>query len=73
MRVRVGASAGTRRAPGDGGRGRNTIRRTATVTAASPLDLLVLWGGDFRVLEREQPQVAESIRQAVTDRLGTRL
>jgi CRP-like cAMP-binding protein len=47
-------------------------RRTATVTAASPLDVFVLWGGDFRVLEREQPQVAESIRQAVADRLGSR-
>ena len=44
-------------------------RRTATVTAASPLDFFALWGGDFRLLEREQPAVAESIRQAVAERL----
>lgn len=49
-----------------------TGRRTATVTAASPLDLLVLWGGDFRLLQREQPEVAESIRRAVADRLSAR-
>jgi hypothetical protein len=29
-----------------------------------------MWGGDFRVLEREQPRVAESIRQAIADRLA---
>ena len=45
-------------------------RRTATVTASSPLDFFALWGGDFRLLEREQPRVAESIRQAVADRLA---
>jgi CRP-like cAMP-binding protein len=49
-----------------------TGRRTATVTASSPLDFFVLWGGDFRLLEREQPRVAESIRRAVTDRLAGR-
>ena len=47
-------------------------RRTATVTASSPLDFFALWAGDFRLLEREQPQVAESIRRAVTDRLASR-
>ena len=47
-------------------------RRTATVTASSPLDFFALWGGDFWLLEREQPQVAESIRRAVTDRLASR-
>lgn len=46
-------------------------RRTATVTASSPLDFFALWGGDFRLLEREQPGVAESIRQAVADRLAS--
>jgi CRP-like cAMP-binding protein len=49
-----------------------TGRRTATVTASSPLDFFALWGGDFRLLEREQPRVAESIRRAVTDRLAGR-
>jgi CRP-like cAMP-binding protein len=46
-----------------------TGRRTATVTASSPLDYFAMWGGDFRLLEREQPRVAESIRQAVAERL----
>ena len=45
-------------------------RRTATVTAASPLDFFALWGGDFRLLERDQPGIAESIRRAVADRLA---
>ncbi len=49
-----------------------TGRRTATVTASSPLEFFVLWGGDFRLLEREQPAVAESIRRAVADRLAAR-
>jgi hypothetical protein len=34
--------------------------------------MFVLWGGDFRVLEREHPRIAESLRQAVADRLGAR-
>jgi CRP-like cAMP-binding protein len=49
-----------------------TGRRTATVTASAPLELLVLWGGDFRLLEREQPEAAASIRRAVEDRLAPR-
>ena len=49
-----------------------TGRRTATVTASSQLEFFALWGGDFRLLEREQPEVAESIRQAVADRLARR-
>ena len=47
-----------------------TGRRTATVTASAPLDYHAMWGGDFRLLEREQPRVADSIRQAVTARLA---
>ncbi len=47
-------------------------RRTATVTALSPLDFFALWGGDFRLLEREQPDVADSIRRAVAERLAAR-
>jgi CRP-like cAMP-binding protein len=45
-------------------------RRTATVTASSPLDYYAMWGGDFRLLEREQPRVADSLRQAVRERLA---
>jgi CRP-like cAMP-binding protein len=44
-------------------------RRTATVTAASPLAYLAMWGGDFRLLEREHPRAAERLARAVTDRV----
>lgn len=47
-----------------------TGRRTATVTASSSLDYYAMWGGDFRMLEREQPRVADSVRRAVTRRLA---
>ena len=45
-------------------------RRTATVTASSPLTYYAMFGSDFRVLEREQPRVAESIRRVVAERLA---
>jgi CRP-like cAMP-binding protein len=47
-----------------------TGRRTATVTASSPLVYYAMWGGDFRLLEREHPRVADSIRRAVAERLA---
>jgi hypothetical protein len=40
------------------------------VTASSPLAYYAMWGGDVRLLEGEQPRVAESIRQAATERLA---
>jgi voltage-gated potassium channel len=40
-------------------------RRSATVTAVSSLDLLVLFGTEFRVLERDLPSVAERIAATV--------
>jgi CRP/FNR family transcriptional regulator, cyclic AMP receptor protein len=43
-------------------------RRNATVTASSPVELLVLFGTDFRVLESEYPEVAERIRHKVAER-----
>ncbi len=46
--------------------------RTATVTALSPLDFFALWGGDFRLLERDQPDVVDTIRRAVAERLAAR-
>jgi CPA1 family monovalent cation:H+ antiporter len=46
-----------------------TGRRNATVTAASPVELLVLFGTEFRTLENEQPEVAERIRQKVAERV----
>ena len=36
-------------------------RRSATVTATSTVDLLVLFGTEFRVLERDLPSVAAKI------------
>jgi voltage-gated potassium channel len=43
-------------------------RRNATVTAASEVDLLVLFGTDFRILEREWPAVAATIAAKMTER-----
>ena len=43
-------------------------RRNATVTAASDVDLLVLFGTEYRILEQELPQAAAQIRQKMTDR-----
>jgi CRP-like cAMP-binding protein len=43
-------------------------RRTATVTATVPSELLVLFGTEFRRLEQELPQAAERIREAVAAR-----
>ena len=44
-------------------------RRNATVTVASPVELLVLFGTEFRALESQHPQVAELIRQKVSERV----
>jgi len=44
-------------------------RRTATVTATSPVTYLAIFGSDFRELERELPTAAERIRQAMAERL----
>jgi CRP-like cAMP-binding protein len=43
-------------------------RRTATVTATAPSELLVLFGTEFRRLEQELPQAAARIREAVAAR-----
>lgn len=43
-------------------------RRSATVTAKSKVDLLVLFGTEFRVLERDLPAVAAKITQKVVER-----
>jgi CRP-like cAMP-binding protein len=45
-------------------------RRTATVTATSPMSLIVMFGPDFRDLERRMPELAEQIRKAIRDRLA---
>ena len=44
-------------------------RRTATVTATSPMTLVVMTGWDFRALERELPQVSAEVRAAIKERM----
>jgi CRP-like cAMP-binding protein len=43
-------------------------RRSATVTVTSSVDLLVLFGTEFRVLERDLPSVAAKITREMTRR-----
>jgi CRP-like cAMP-binding protein len=43
-------------------------RRNATVTAASEADLLVLFGTDFRILERDWPAIAGKIADTMAVR-----
>ena len=45
-------------------------RRTATVAATSPVTYVVIFGSDFRQLERELPSTAQRIRQAMAQRLA---
>jgi CRP-like cAMP-binding protein len=40
-------------------------RRTATVTTAAPCEVLVLFGTEFRQLEREYPELAAQIESAL--------
>jgi CRP/FNR family transcriptional regulator, cyclic AMP receptor protein len=44
-------------------------RRTATVVAKSPMELIVIFGPNFRRLERELPELAAQIRAAIRERL----
>jgi voltage-gated potassium channel len=44
-------------------------RRNATVTAASPVQLAVLFGTEFRTLESRHPEVGERIKQKVIERV----
>jgi CRP/FNR family transcriptional regulator, cyclic AMP receptor protein len=43
--------------------------RTATVTATSPLDVLVITGGDFRTLLRKSPEIQVKVLEALAERL----
>jgi CRP/FNR family transcriptional regulator, cyclic AMP receptor protein len=45
-----------------------TERRMATVTATSPMALIVLTRGALRTVRREHPGVAERLRQAIDER-----
>jgi CRP/FNR family cyclic AMP-dependent transcriptional regulator len=45
-------------------------RRTATVVAKTPMQLVLMFGPHFRRFEREVPEVAEKVRAAIRDRLS---
>jgi CRP-like cAMP-binding protein len=45
-------------------------RRSATAKAASTVDLLVLFGTEFRVLERDVPSVAQAIVKTMDERVA---
>jgi CRP-like cAMP-binding protein len=47
----------------------NAARRTATVTATSPVTIAVMYGSDFRVFERDFPQAAEQMKDTTARRL----
>ena len=46
-----------------------TQRRTATVTASTPMRLIVMFEREFKQMEREMPPVADRIRAAIRARL----
>jgi CRP-like cAMP-binding protein len=47
-----------------------TKRRTATVTATSPVTVLAMFGADFAVLCGKVPELKQRIDTAMTERLG---
>jgi CRP/FNR family transcriptional regulator, cyclic AMP receptor protein len=49
-----------------------TGRRTASVTALSPMTLITLFEQNFRTVEQRYPEIAERVRQAVAERFPTR-
>ncbi len=48
-----------------------TERRTATVAATTPMDLIVMFQREFRQMEREMPSVADRVRSAIRARLDS--
>jgi Na+:H+ antiporter len=49
-----------------------TGRRTASVTAVSPMRLATMFDQNFRKVEQEHPDVARKLRETVEDRFPTR-
>jgi CRP-like cAMP-binding protein len=45
-------------------------RRTATVTAKTPIRVIVMLGSEFRAMEREMPEVAQRVRESIQERLA---
>jgi CRP/FNR family transcriptional regulator, cyclic AMP receptor protein len=48
-----------------------TERRTASVVAATPLRVIVMFQREFRQMEREMPAVADRVRAAIRARLDS--
>ena len=48
-----------------------TDRRTATVKAMTPMDVIVMFGRDFKQMEHEMPTVADRVRAAIRARLDS--
>ncbi len=48
-----------------------TERRTATVVATTPMELIVMFQREFRQMEREMPSVADRVRSAIRARLDS--
>jgi CRP-like cAMP-binding protein len=42
-------------------------RRTATVTASTPMELIAVMNRDVWRLERDSPEISESLRQTIAD------
>jgi voltage-gated potassium channel len=47
-------------------------RRSTTVTTTSPAKLLVMFGGEFRRLQQEHPDIGVRIEEAMQQRLAVR-
>lgn len=47
-----------------------TRRRTATVTATTPMVVFAMFGADFALLEARAPTVHATVEQALDERLG---
>ena len=48
-----------------------TERRTATVRATTPMEVIVMFSREFKRMERELPAVADRIRAAIRARLDS--
>ena len=46
-------------------------RRSASVTATTPVKLLVMFGSDFRQLQETQPGIAARVEEAMQQRLSS--
>jgi CRP-like cAMP-binding protein len=46
----------------------STPRRTATVTASTPMTLLAMFGADFAKFSSEMPALADRVQQAIAER-----